>query len=1765
MSTTAALDTSNRWVLSLSDATTCGGFETLATFISEDRVLREPVVSSTSFGPEFSAVALDNLLAVIHEQDVICTNFKYHIDAIAILDGGYLAVGDRSGTLTIGVVAEGKFIVKHSCNIFPDKAYTLATTFHRILFQVVTENETTIIARLVCLCPENTLLIFSNLILQNGDIDLSAVKMEKLACIHETRDISTFPNGIVTVGKGFDCIAVYRFDTDGIVLEDSSSADEDDAVMIRVQATENNEVYLTLDSKGTFYLWDSLTLCVLDTFCLPGVTDFRLVESKSDQFFSLENIKLIVKQGHLIRTLSLPQLKVGFEYRTESSHVGLSRMPLSLEEIYVTEFNCDEEDTEAQVFFRCYTETSPERRLLRLVAKKRFEEAEQFAKLYGLNFDLDPVIVQYKLREVKDTFDEMSCHLKQCKNQLLKMKSGNPSVNQVLAEVSDYNYRLESFARVFGEANYSRSQWEIFMDESPTAMFSHLLMEDPVKAFELWRCFQADMSKQLKPGTIHLILQRIPVDVPCTLTASWICDCVVPILIQKDPGALTAIISWAETQVYHLEQNSQDGWPVNAITLCETLLKRWLDGWPLNAIILCETLLKSLEQAVKCELDQISEQNLREIMTKMKCESALPPLKLLIDQLHWLHELWTNFSCHLSLDNLKMETTESIVYRMLDRVAAVDLLPQTLKHQVLPYMQKNDLSANEVFASYVQDLMNKTTWGRCQYSWEEKIKAIIRVISDPKIKIGALLNLVEKVSLPIPGFVHDLVAEINSGCQHDLLATLNNRWNLKNADNIIFNYGMKPGYVKTARQVKEMAKFIISSGGPFTDVERLLSAHNLTSTGLKELHKFQCQLFVIRNQIDELKLYLKSLPTQAVVYCCVDVVTTAFYNMDEADFLTQVKKQVRLSYFEAAGIAARIVLPLIESITERKEIKYKAKMIKKAKDLEVHYQIYMSEAGFQDKTRCTQLLRHYMGKLQDEQLCSLANLLGLTKSDLIRTAILESANRAACPATAKLLEKLSASVPQNVASGELLLNSLAIVGGEGEISVGSCLKLAQLWLTHCALDQIHQTSQLVSLVSLMVDILAQSQKSQMASLSQMWLDEYFKELPHRMDTETFLTEVINAVDVANSPETSSEIVLANTRALVEPLFSCGQQQLALRALLMLSSLLQTKQLHTNPIDDAEKNQDSSVLVEMVEMSYKILSTTAVQILNFPTLDAHLALAYVLSLPNKQAVGLLQSSIKSCGTNFKKLKRFSMIAYAASEMFGNQNLIDSCQSVKVTAKWGVRLAKIGIPFKSTTVTNPLDAFEVKDKLVQSPHCDVEILTEFFRDFKLEVDHLDPSLMKMFEACLTKHSDANPTPALLAKAQAILKSVQVSKLETLKRLLTKVNCYNYEVIEFLLEKILALEVTAESTRGLELLRYLKMYTRCKPPTESERRECFTPRGEAGHGADLTELDVLPEISSTRLPYHHLVGKDRWKIITPELNLQTLSSWLNMAPVLLITPDDVVLKVASNLLEDYLKTSSALSTPGKVSDEFCTLLVQIDKVLSLVERKECAMWFCHSFLEKITNVGEKTLALRGCVSRVDTWLHSTDDPQIKPKAQLTQQMFTNKLAFFSTHWSLCKAGLQGEGELRKLVKQPEELIQQLYSLPCIVNSADKTKDASKKGDINKLCEEIADQHGINLLELRLSLIDKWVLGATAIADADQTMTFDVVCDLTVNEEDIVKRVIYLLDSRDREECLKYLAGIIKGTEACNNQSYKRALFCLLRCATEDEIKDHLGDHIF
>lgn len=110
-------------------------------------------------------------------------------------------------------------------------------------------------------------------------------------------------------------------------------------------------------------------------------------------------------------------------------------------------------------------------------------------------------------------------------------------------------------------------------------------------------------------------------------------------------------------------------------------------------------------------------------------DDAFFRLKVLSHQLLSLCELDERYNCHLSLADYRLESVESITYRMLDRVVAVELVPEAIRNVLCPYMKQHNLNEDEMLYKYVGDLSQKcrrvVSW-MGDAPWEAKAIQVIR-------------------------------------------------------------------------------------------------------------------------------------------------------------------------------------------------------------------------------------------------------------------------------------------------------------------------------------------------------------------------------------------------------------------------------------------------------------------------------------------------------------------------------------------------------------------------------------------------------------------------------------------------------------------------------------------------------------------------------------------------------------------------------------------------------------------------------------------------------------------------------------------------------------------------------------------------------------------------------------------------------------------------------------------------------------------------------
>ncbi|GFS23559.1 kinetochore-associated protein 1, partial [Elysia marginata] len=371
---------------------------------------------------------------------------------------------------------------------------------------------------------------------------------------------------------------------------------------------------------------------------------------------------------------------------------------------------------------------------------------------------------------------------------------------------------------------------------------------------------------------------------------------------------------------------------------------------------------------------------------------------------------------------------------------------------------------------------------------------------------------------------------------------------------------------------------------------------------------------------------------------------------------------------------------------------------------ELCYNLAVSYETLTDKSRCLALLRQVSGQYQGLELLRLCRLLNLDHSEAIQTLLdtyVDNAGDNLCPSVKKILSLVSQSLVNVCLPEWSVLSALDLLtqpGTDHHQLLDVCLRLATLLATHCQPENFAEVVELLGLIVLARDICRLDQNGETSAQTEAaatWDPHLIVEKASPGQTS------LAYLGVLSRKGCWSEDLVKECVTLTQELTEQGQHLLALRVLKFFKHVGACK-LELSPL---LRSKEGSLL---------------------------LSLACSVSLPQEESICLIKSTLKSCGTDFKKLKRASSVAAAFAEVIGNEGLIESCESVKNIAKWGTRLAKIGITFKAPA------KLEALDKLIKSRYCTVEIIKEFFIDFKVEKVCLETHVASYLQHYLARHT-------------------------------------------------------------------------------------------------------------------------------------------------------------------------------------------------------------------------------------------------------------------------------------------------------------------------------------------------------------------------------------------------------------------------------------------
>lgn len=374
-----------------------------------------------------------------------------------------------------------------------------------------------------------------------------------------------------------------------------------------------------------------------------------------------------------IRELRDFSLVYSVKVRSPTAMIRCESSPQQQQQLYILEAASSENKADGaidQIRLRCISEAQPSVLLSRLLAKSRFEEAEELARRYKLDLQLvystkaNYLVAHGSLTEllaclakIESALDvarfARSASLSDVRANMELLAYGerrldaasNRESEALRCEIRQLRQKLTTFVECIPE---SAMEWTEFCRSAPEEILTRMLKEDIDRAQLFW--LRTPSIKRLSPERLGRILAAIPESLLFARVIPLIEACVLP---EKKRRSETegSVCAWIEARICAMEYREAERWPMNASEACSRL--------------------------------------------------AIQELASLANGLAALVSLHTLYKCRLSWVEFSRETCESVAYRILDRAQSPEEVPSAIRNFAKPYMLENKLQVAPTLHRYL--------------------------------------------------------------------------------------------------------------------------------------------------------------------------------------------------------------------------------------------------------------------------------------------------------------------------------------------------------------------------------------------------------------------------------------------------------------------------------------------------------------------------------------------------------------------------------------------------------------------------------------------------------------------------------------------------------------------------------------------------------------------------------------------------------------------------------------------------------------------------------------------------------------------------------------------------------------------------------------------------------------------------------------------------------------------------------------------------------
>uniref|UniRef100_T1J615 RZZ complex subunit KNTC1/ROD C-terminal domain-containing protein n=1 Tax=Strigamia maritima TaxID=126957 RepID=T1J615_STRMM len=1711
--------------------------QTIATVNANGPVTQNPTIRAVKNGEEI-CVAINCNFFIFSDNYY---DIKLSLRADAIIDsfavsGDFILIGESSGQLKLIFIPLVQTVLSKKMFNAGFKEVAFSHRNNKGLYEAFTCSS------------DNILYKILNIDLDQLSKALSESDMTRARVLCDQMEIS---NSLSEVTDGFlikHCDAYADADLNfSVLLSGSGSAvlkiindcdrqrvlDGDvfnGAFLLKAEFSNDGRYIIVLDSENILHFLCARSLLVLKSWFHVKIFDFMFWESDRSKY-ETETDKLLILTlpddgcSELLM-LNFPTFELAYTTKL-SSHSSFVRMSAQ-QRVFLTQkreyslvsFSSSDVNRVTRIKIKCVQEMQPEAKLSRLLKKRRFKDAVQFANLFKLDkeviywtqlncvfedmmFDKYCALTKETTSDLESTLFNCLYNIKDptlliecCRHlmlptlelytKFLKAVKLKVNVDKHVAELNGIFYRLQTFQLTFGEENL-KSRWQSFSSCNMLNEFLKYFQDGQVGvAINLWLRHEDEI---IQDACIEDLLNVIN----SNLNTKCFFSTIMPSILKFKPESLVVLSDWIIMYCKNYELCDKEDWPSKALDFTE----------------------KALETIKSFNLNfEFTAINLNLVKN---CIRLLSNFKV---ELEDLRELWDNYKCYISYANSIQRDKTVVCCQMLDDVFENTDLLRFISVYLASFAKRFGLNTDVLLLAYIEKMLSYM----CASSWEhvyvnDRILTIIQNILSNECICRAVLAVVTSAEIPWNETVEELVKKCLP-LDHALVSEIKEQLRFADVKKILIPYGLKNFNLSNKNLIVQTTRYIAMQNSS-TSLSDALEISKLSGGMINEtdVYLFKLQHLVINGSEDDFISAVRTIPRDSLLVCChrfVNYIIVLINANNDVNLPENINEEIQS--IKAALTVIRYTAVRCE--TDKFEIQ--RGKLQSIIALKTEFDIHMSYDQLESTMHCENTFQQRvnssfstgMDRTKLNALFRLGQVMKLKLEDLAVFFINEAIECENGEVAIEVLLRLKLDY-SHTSSNKFLY----------------CICKLLASVVHMKLQTSEEKQILFAkLVSLLVQLNSNEASAYTSGL--------YRELVYIIadSDDTLTSSVLSLISILLRMDKSEEKIKDDLIALSERV--CGLLQS--KGALMLSLELASR------INGYLASFEAALVTKDVFNIQFLLSS-----LFKNPLDKQLALGLGVCLSVESLNHLLNKALRNFNYDCEQTETVADLACLIFKFlnFTREETLFTSLHKQVLWKKKISDLKIDSDFGSSEIEDEIDWQNCIRKFALNRTIPFEFVVEFCTAF---TGCLDSALVYYLDCLLTRSdvyshdsdfisdSFSREIPECMELGKIVDEAInlvenKVCLLNKLKSILKKMSPYDYEKILMVLCHIKSLIENDEKEdsnavesvqKKIDLLKFLFAYRRVQPPADSENEMILK------FGCDRAKY---------RLPFHTLGNGNPWHILPAELNMDTIDIWTCVVPLLQLSHSEEIIAIAvQNEVKRSLREPRDNDElhkrpfPRSKLEKIFTIIKEIDPKLSL----PCGKWVT----EHLPLGLEKVYAAKCNLELARHWAYAKREKLVTSYSMSVNtyeeilKKLTKDYERISTEFVLLNHNLRSDETLR-LIQTPVKLLIHLYQ---------------KKDDkLYEVIKEISEIHEINHGEIEMKLIDKWLAQSSAHIDETQ--------------DDLLENAIYILRHLPNEECVWYLLAKIVQEESCRNYVYRyNALKCLAAIADPIDIQRYSKNFI-